>query len=150
MSTPTFTEEDLTSPLTAKLYTKYPYNVQELIAARVAYVTKPTPAIQINIFPYDPRRNSTQPIDPNSLSTFEEALDIYQKLVKLGLPPSVDIYDDFVPNAYQYVDWGSEIRRFWNVGPYRVGKVILDYAKNPSWVVDSKLRESFVSNKLLS
>jgi hypothetical protein len=146
----TYTESQLTAHLTTEVYSQHPYDLAEFIAARVSYVSKPTSAVIITTVPYDPRQSSTASIGPNTLSTAEQALKYHSYLVSLGMNPKVPIRHNFSESSVQTIQWNGETRRLWAIGPYQVGELMLQYAKNPSFDVDLHLQEDMRTNGLLT
>lgn len=143
-----YTEAQLTEPITPAVYAQHPYDWAEFAAARVAFVSKPTPALIVTTVPYDPRQSSSLPVSPNSLSTGKQALDYYTRFVSLGMDPKVPIHHNWVGSGVQTIEWNGELRRMWAVGPFQVGEVLLQYAKNPAFEVDLAHIEAMKVNKI--
>jgi hypothetical protein len=132
-----WTEELLTGDLPNDVY----MNVRDkaaLMEARVERAHNPTGAVVRG-----DHDGSASPLNGSFLSTRQQAEEVRERLVSLGLDAG-EIKEIGMGGPFS-VDWGSESRRQYTISGFNVGLVLERYAKYPKELADRMMIDQFSS-----
>jgi hypothetical protein len=131
-----WTEEMLTGELTADLLK----NIQDpaaFLTARLEAVQRKTDATVVS--EYD---GSSSSVNPSLLSTLDQAAEIRDRLISLGL--DVGEIEEIEVNGGPFsTDWGTEDRRMYVIDGMSVGLIVEKYARNTVERADQMILDQY-------
>lgn len=120
-----WTPEMLAAPLTQSLLANQ-VNPAGFLAARLAPIQAPTPAAVIT--EWAGRVHSIDPMNPETLSTAEQATAMYAHLIGLGMSTSFGVDETPLGGTGHRYEWADETRRQYQIGSLNVGQLARRYA----------------------